>query len=58
MENASEDLRRRIAEELGTEWLETPHRILSGRTPAQAIRDGDIEAVEDLLYSIPYIGAS
>ena len=58
----AKNLRSEILAELGpddgAEWLKTPHRMLSGRTPEQAILDGDLEAVEDLLYSILYIGAT
>jgi hypothetical protein len=53
-------LREKILNELpeGEEWLQTPHRLLGGRTPEQAIRDGHLEAVEVLVYSIQYVGAS
>ena len=58
----AEKLRSEILAELGrdygVDWLETPHRMLSGRTPERAIDDGDFEAVEDLLYSILCIGAT
>jgi hypothetical protein len=53
------ELREEIINELpdGEEWLETPHLMLSGRTPEQAISDGDLDAVQNLLYSILYVGA-
>lgn len=54
----AQDLRDEIIAELpdGAAWMETPHRLLSGRTPEQAIRDGHLEAVQTLLYCINYVG--
>jgi hypothetical protein len=53
------ELREEIINELpdGAEWLETPHLMLSGRTPEQAIKDGDLDTVQNLLDSILYVGA-
>ena len=56
----AQGLREKILRELpdGSEWLQTPHRMLSGRTPEEAIRDGHLKAVEVLLYSVQYVGAT
>lgn len=39
------------------DWLDTPHELLSGDTPEQRILAGDLESVQNLLYSIFTIGA-
>ena len=56
----AEALRARIIKELpdAVTWLNTPHLLLSGRTPEQALHDGDVAAVDHLLASILYIGAT
>jgi len=56
----AEALRARIIRELpdGSDWLKTPHLMLSGRTPDQALQDGDVAAVDQLVSSILYIGAT
>jgi hypothetical protein len=60
MKQEGQALCEKIIEDLpdGVEWLQTPHRLLGGRTPEQAIRDGHLKAVEVLLYSIQYVGAT
>jgi hypothetical protein len=54
----AEKVRRRIFDELpdGAQWLRSPNVWLRGRTPEQAIADGDSEAVQELLDSILYVG--
>jgi len=52
-------LRGEIVEELpdGVRWLASPNRRLCGRTPEEAIKAGELEAVRNLVYSILYVGA-
>ncbi len=53
-----EKLRDEIIEALpdGREWLATPNVRLRGRTPEQAIANGDLVAVRNVFYSIVYVG--
>ena len=53
-------LRQEICEKLpnGSEWLNTPHRLLAGQTPEQRLIAGDYDAVRNLFESILYIGIS
>jgi Protein of unknown function (DUF2384) len=48
MHYEAEKVRRRIFDELpnGAQWLTSPNMWLRGRTPEQAIADGDSEAVQ------------
>jgi hypothetical protein len=56
----AELLRQEIRVELSDpeEWLTSPNLRLRGRTPEQAITEGDVELVQNLLYSIIYIGVA
>ena len=58
MSISAEQLRDEILKMLpdGALWLKSPNRRLCGRTPEQAIADGDLEVVQNVLYSIVYIG--
>jgi hypothetical protein len=38
------------------DWLNSPHGLLGGETPAQCILAGDIERVRNLFESILYVG--
>ena len=53
-------LRQEICEKLpnGSEWLNTPHRLLAGQTPEQRLIAGGYDAVRNLFESILYIGIS
>jgi hypothetical protein len=54
----AEALRREINSTLpyGKDWLITPHQLLGGDTPEERILAGDLEAVQNLLHSILYVG--
>jgi Protein of unknown function (DUF2384) len=38
------------------DWLDSPHSLLGGETPAQRILAGDIDRVRNLVNSILYVG--
>ena len=48
------DIRREAEAVAGADWLTTGNARLGGRTPEQAIRDGDEFWVRDILRSIKY----
>jgi len=39
-----------------TNWLNTQHPMLGGRSPSECIRDGDEQLVRDLLRRIKLVG--
>ncbi|HEY3545814.1 MAG TPA: hypothetical protein VGK17_06945 [Propionicimonas sp.] len=47
--DASEEFISRLIADMGTEataiWLDTPHDSLDGRTPRQALDDGDTQPI-------------
>jgi uncharacterized protein (DUF2384 family) len=53
-------LRQEISEKLpnGSEWLNTPHQLLGGKTPEQRLIAGDYGVVRNLFESILYVGIS
>lgn len=56
----ADELRLEILRDLpnAQQWLNTPHPLLGGVTPEQKIQAGELEKVQDLLYSILYVGIS
>ena len=59
-DHSGEELRREIISRLpyGSDWLQTPHELLGGQTPDEKIVAGDLQAVQNLVDSILYIGIS